>query len=76
MLYLLGGGTIPDNQHDVSIQFMNFVHDNPHQQVFKDEFFSIHYFQKGSEHITFKGFDLAEKMNDIVEKHFLGMLFA
>ncbi|MGQ3660239.1 DUF4942 domain-containing protein [Citrobacter braakii] len=70
MLYLLDGKTIPDNRHDVSIRFMDFVRDNPHQQVFEDDLFTIRYFQKGSGHITFKRLDLVEKMNDIVAKHF------
>ncbi|MCW8353081.1 DUF4942 domain-containing protein [Citrobacter portucalensis] len=74
MLYLLDGKTIPDNRHDVSIRFMDFVRDNPHQQIFEGEFFTIRYFQKGSGHITFKRLDLVEKMNDIVAKHFPGML--
>ncbi|HCD5813407.1 TPA: DUF4942 domain-containing protein [Klebsiella oxytoca] len=74
MLYLLDGKTIPDNRHDVSIRFMDFVRDNPHQQVFEDDLFIIRYFQKGSGHITFKRRDLVEKMNDIVAKHYPGML--
>lgn len=74
MLYLLDGKTIPDNRYDVSIRFMDFVRDNPHQQIFEDELFSIRYFQKGSGHITFKRLDLVEKMNDIVVKHYPGML--
>ncbi|MGG2376902.1 DUF4942 domain-containing protein, partial [Salmonella enterica] len=40
----------------------------------KDEKMSIRYFQKGSGHITFKRLDLMEKMNDIVAKHYPGML--
>lgn len=74
MLYLLDGKTIPDNRHDISIRFMDFVRDNPHQQVFEDDFFSIRYFQKGSGHITFKRLDLVERMNNIVAKHFPGAL--
>ncbi|WOR54630.1 DUF4942 domain-containing protein [Citrobacter freundii] len=74
MFYLLDGKTIPDNRHDVSIRFMDFVRDNPHQQIYEDELFTIRYFQKGSGHITFKRLDLVEKMNDIVAKHFPGML--
>lgn len=62
------------NRHDVSIRFMDFVRDNPHQQIFEDELFTIRYFQKGSGHITFKRLDLVDKMNDIVAKHFPGML--
>ncbi|HGW6104728.1 TPA: DUF4942 domain-containing protein [Citrobacter werkmanii] len=74
MLYLLDGETIPDNRHDVSTRFMDFVRDNPHQQIFEDDLFTIRYFQKGSGHITFKRLDLVEKMNDIVAKHFPGAL--
>ncbi|EIR7530810.1 DUF4942 domain-containing protein [Salmonella enterica subsp. enterica serovar Llandoff] len=74
MLYLLDGKTIPDNRHDVSIRFMDFVRDNPREQVFEDDLFSIRYFQKGSGHIAFKRLDLVEKMNDIVAKHFPGAL--
>lgn len=76
MFYLLDGKTIPDNRHDVSIRFMDFVRDNPHQQIFEDELFTIRYFQKGSGHITFKRPDLVEKMNDIVAKHFPSALSA
>ncbi|MHA0276543.1 DUF4942 domain-containing protein [Enterobacter ludwigii] len=74
MLYLLDGKNIPDNRHDVSVRFMDFVRDNPHQQIFEDDFFTIRYFQKGSGHITFKRLDLVEKMNDIVAKHYPGLL--
>ncbi|MFW7196494.1 DUF4942 domain-containing protein [Enterobacter sp. BNK-16] len=76
MLFLLDGKTIPDNRHDVTIRMMDFIRDNPHQQVFEDELFTIRYFQKGSGHITFKRMDLVEKMNDIIAKHYPGMLAA
>lgn len=55
---------------------MDFVRDNPHQQVFEGDLFAIRYFQKGSGHITFKRLDLVEKMNYIVAKHYPGMLSA
>ncbi|WP_449549955.1 DUF4942 domain-containing protein [Lelliottia amnigena] len=74
MLYLLDGKTIPDNRQDVSIRFMDFVRNNPHQQVFEDDLFTIRYFRKGSGHITFKRLELVEKMNDIVANHYPGML--
>ncbi|SQI36593.1 Uncharacterised protein [Leminorella richardii] len=54
MLYLLDGKTIPDNRNDIAIKLMDFIHDNPKQQVYEDEFFHIRYFQKGSGHLTFK----------------------
>lgn len=76
MLYLLDWKTIPDNRHDISTRFMDFVRDNPHKQIFEDELFTIRFFQKGSGHIAFKRLDLVEKMNDIVAKHYPGMLAA
>ncbi len=35
ILYLLDSKTIPDNRHDVSIGFMDFVRDNPRRRVFE-----------------------------------------
>ena len=74
MSFLLDGKTIPDNRHDVTIRLMDFIRDNPRQQVFEDDLFTVHFFQKGSGHITFKRMDLVEKMNDIIAKHYPGML--
>jgi hypothetical protein len=76
MLFLLDGKTIPDNRHDVTIRLMDFIRDNPRQQVFGDDLFTIRFFQKGSGHITFKRMDLVEKMNDIIANHYPGMLAA
>ena len=76
MLFLLDGKTIPDNRHDVTIRLMDFIRDNPRQQEFGDDLFTIRLFQKGSGHITFKRMDLVEKMNDIIAKHYPGMLAA
>ncbi|WP_316551124.1 DUF4942 domain-containing protein [Klebsiella michiganensis] len=76
MLFLLDGKTIPDNRHDVTIRLMDFIRDYPRQQVFEDDLFTVHFFQKGSGHITFKCMDLVEKMNDIIAKHYPGMLAA
>ncbi|HBT6033966.1 TPA: DUF4942 domain-containing protein [Klebsiella pneumoniae] len=76
MSFLLDGKTIPDNRHDVTIRLMDFIRDNPRQQVFEDDLFTVHFFQKGSGHITFKRMDLVEKMNDIIVKHYPGMLAA
>lgn len=76
MLFLLDGKPIPDNRSDVTIRLMDHIRDNPSKDVYEDEFFSIRYFQKGTAHITFKRCDLTEKMNDIVVKHYPGMLAA
>ncbi|OVZ84095.1 restriction endonuclease subunit M [Yersinia kristensenii] len=76
MLFLLDGKPIPDNRGDVTTRLMEHIRDNPSKDVYHDEFFSIRYFQKGTAHITFKRCDLTEKMNDIVAKHYPGMLAA
>lgn len=76
MLFLLDGKPIPDNRGDVTTRLMELVRDNPSKDVYEDNFFSIRYFQKGTAHITFKRCELTEKMNDIVAKHYPGMLAA
>lgn len=76
MLLLLDGKPIPDNRGDVTTRLMDHIRDNPSKDVYEDEFFSIRYFQKGTAHITFKRYDLIEKMNDIVAKYYPGMLAA
>ena len=76
MLFLIDGKPIPDNRGDVTTRLMEHIRDNPSKDVYEDDFFSIRYFQKGTAHITFKRCDLTEKMNDIVAKHYPGMLAA
>ena len=76
MLFLLNGKPIPDNRGDVTTRLMEHIRDNPSKDIYEDDFFSIRYFQKGTVHITFKRIDLTEKMNDIVAKHYPGMLAA
>ena len=76
MLFLLDGKPIPDNRGDVTTRLMEHIRDNPSKDIYEDDFFSIRYFQKGTVHITFKRIDLKEKMNDIVAKHYPGMLAA
>ena len=74
MLFLLDGKPIPDNRGDVTTRLMDHIRDNPSKDVYEDDFFSVRYFHKGTAHITFKRPDLTEKMNDIVAKHYPGML--
>jgi len=74
MLYLLDGKAIPDNRGDISINLMNHIRDNPAKDVYDDAYFSIHYFQKGTAHLTFKRPELVEKMNDIIAKHYPNQL--
>lgn len=74
MLFLLDGKPIPDIRGDISTRLMEHIRDNPAKEVYEDEFFSIRYYQKGTAHLTFKRLDLIERMNDIIAKHYPGML--
>ncbi|HFZ1005030.1 TPA: DUF4942 domain-containing protein [Klebsiella aerogenes] len=75
MLNLLDGKPIPENRYDLSIRLDDHI-SKQHSNVYEDEYVSIRYFQKGSGHITFKRPDLVDKMNDIIAKHYPGMLTA
>ncbi|HDL7144225.1 TPA: DUF4942 domain-containing protein [Yersinia enterocolitica] len=74
MLFLLDGKPIPDNQGDITTRLMEHVRDNPSQQSYEDDYFNIRYFQKGTGHLTFKHPELIDKMNEIIAKHYPGML--
>ncbi|EPY7393090.1 TPA: DUF4942 domain-containing protein [Klebsiella pneumoniae] len=74
MLFLLSGKSIPDNRSDITTRLMAHIRDNPDKDVYEDEFFRVRYFQKGTAHLTFKRLDLVERMNDIIAKHYPGML--
>lgn len=74
MLFLLDGNPIPDNRGDITTRLMAHIRDNPDKDIYEDEFFRIRYFQKGTAHLTFKRLDLVERMNDIIAKHYPGML--
>jgi hypothetical protein len=76
MLFLLDGKPIPDNRGDVTTRLMEHIRDHPGVQSYEDDFFRIRYFQKGTAHLIFKRLDLVEKMNDIIAKHYPGMLAA
>ncbi|WP_201160583.1 DUF4942 domain-containing protein [Klebsiella grimontii] len=74
MLFLLDDKPIPDNRGDISIRLMEHIRDNPAKNAYEDEYFSIRYFQKGTAHLTFKRLELIEMMNDIIAKHYPGVL--
>lgn len=74
MLFLLDGKPIPDNRGDVTTRLMEHIRDNPATNVYEDELFSIRYYQKGSAHLVFKRPELIEKMNDIIARHYPGMI--
>ncbi|MCJ7924705.1 MAG: DUF4942 domain-containing protein [Pantoea vagans] len=74
MLFLLDGKPIPDNRSDITTRLVAHIRDNPDKDVYEDDFFRIRYFQKGTAHLTFKRLKLVERMNDIIAKHYPGML--
>lgn len=73
MLNLLDGKPVPENRQDLSIRLADHIN-KQHSNVYEDEYLSIRYFQKGSGHITFKRPDLVDKMNEIIARHYPGML--
>lgn len=77
MLYFLEGKAIPDNQQDVAVRLYEHITTNRLKaEVYEDEYFTIKDFMKGSAHLTFKKPALMDKMNDIIAKHYPGMLAA
>ncbi|EBS3175662.1 DUF4942 domain-containing protein [Salmonella enterica subsp. enterica serovar Newport] len=74
MLMLLDGKPVPDNRADVTRRLGDHIHENRHSNCYEDEMFVITYFQKGTAHITFRRPDLTEKLNDIIARHYPGML--
>ncbi|AKA39127.1 hypothetical protein UGYR_12490 [Yersinia ruckeri] len=75
-MFLLDGKPIPENRYDVTVRLSEHINHKSASEIFDDAYFSIRYFQKGTAHITFKRIDLTEKMNDIIAKHYPGMLAA
>ncbi|MCT4737179.1 DUF4942 domain-containing protein [Raoultella ornithinolytica] len=74
MLMLLDGKPIPDNRADVTRRLADHIHANRHSNRYEDEMFTIKYFQKGTAHITFNRPELVDKLNDIIARHYPGML--
>lgn len=74
MLMLLDGKPVPDNRADVTRRLGDHIHENRHSTRYEDEMFAIRYFQKGTAHITFKRPELVDKLNNIIARHYPGML--
>ena len=74
MLMILDGKPVPDNRADVTRRLGDHIHENRHSNRYEDEMFVITYFQKGTAHIVFRRPDLTEKLNDIIARHYPGML--
>lgn len=74
MLMLLDRKLVPDNRADVTCRLNDHIHENRHSTCYEDEMFTIKYFQKGTAHITFKRSELVDKLNDIIARHYPGLL--
>ncbi|EAA9929281.1 DUF4942 domain-containing protein [Salmonella enterica] len=74
MLMLLDGQPIPDSRADVTRRLGDHIHENSHSTRYEDEMFAIKYFQKGTAHITFRRPELVDRLNDIIARHYPGML--
>lgn len=71
---LLDGKPVPDNRADVTRRLDDHIHENGGSNSYEDEMFKIKYFQKGTAHIIFKRPELVDKLNDIIARHYPGML--
>ncbi|ECG8572707.1 DUF4942 domain-containing protein [Salmonella enterica subsp. diarizonae] len=76
MLMLLDGKPVPDNRADVTRRLGDHIHENRGSNSYEDGMFKIKYFQKGTAHITFRRPELVDKLNDIIARHYPGMLAA
>ena len=74
MLTLLNGKPLPDNRSDIACRLSDHIGQQRTSTVYDDELFRINYFQKGSAHIVFKRPELIERLNDIIARHYPGML--
>ena len=74
MLTLLDGKLLPDNRADIACRLSDHIGQKRTSAVYEDELFRINYFQKGSAHIAFKRPELIERLNDIIARHYPGML--
>ncbi|EAY8076924.1 DUF4942 domain-containing protein [Salmonella enterica] len=74
MLMLLDGKPVPDNRADVTRQLDDHIHENRGSNRYEDGMFKIKYFKKGTSHITFKQPELVDRLNDIIARHYSGML--
>ncbi|HBT6829805.1 TPA: DUF4942 domain-containing protein [Klebsiella pneumoniae] len=74
MLTLLDGKLLPDNRADIACRLSDHIGQQRTSEVYDDELFRINYFQKGCAHIAFKPPELIERLNDIIARHYPGML--
>jgi hypothetical protein len=74
MLHLFSGKPIPDNRENITIHLDDHTQSVQGKEDYEDEMFSIRYFKKGSAHITFRKPELVDRLNEIIAKHYPGVL--
>ena len=74
MLHLFSGKPIPDNRENITIRLDGHIQSVQGKERYEDEMFRIKYFKKGSAHITFRKPELVDRLNDIIAKHYPGVL--
>ncbi|MEA9392680.1 DUF4942 domain-containing protein [Acerihabitans sp. TG2] len=73
--YMLDNKNVPDYRISEGAQFSEFYNKKGDaSEIFEGEYFSVKWYKKGSAHIIFKRLELVDRLNDIVAKHYSGML--
>ncbi len=65
---------IPDCRENITIHLDDHIQSVQGKECYEDEMFRIKYFKKGSAHITFRKPELVDRLNDIIAKHYPGVL--
>ncbi|WP_106371964.1 DUF4942 domain-containing protein, partial [Escherichia coli] len=74
MLHLFSSKPIPDCRENITIHLDDHIQSVQGKECYEDEMFRIKYFKKGSAHITFRKPELVDRLNDIIAKHYPGVL--
>jgi len=74
--YIFDGKPVPDCRVAFGDQLRTHIDNVGINQKFENEYVSVKVYLKGSAHITFKRMDTVEKLNEIIAKHYPGMLSA
>lgn len=62
------------NRENITIHLDEHIQSVQGKESYEDEMFSIKYFKKGSAHITFRKPELVDRLNEIIAKHYPGVL--
>ncbi|MEG3126641.1 DUF4942 domain-containing protein [Pantoea cypripedii] len=72
--YVMDNKPVPDFRLSEGVVFSDFFNRNGQDEIFESEYYSVRWFKKGTAHIVFKRMELVERINDMVAKHYPGML--